>query len=531
MKNITIILLLFALMYACHDPYEDQITPAYEFYPAATYMSMDSTFSVWVDLLKYTNLYNTLNLSANYTCFVPDDEAMEAYLKTKGFTGVSDIPLEEAIYLVKYHTIPGTEYSQSLFDNGVLADTTATGDFLSIEIREGGLNAIYVNGEARIKQLDLDVTNGIIHVLEKVLSPVTETIWQKLDAPEYSLFKEAVSTSGYADLLNTITKSELNVTTGVTSLRKKYYTLFAVSNDRYAEFGIQSLTQLENYLLENSENSKTGSEELSRYIAYHILEQQVDFDALATFSGTSSSKNLETKAPNELINVSVNGEFLYLNQDTASGTFTTIVEENISCKNGVIHNLSAPLTVITPPITTVIWELTDYSDLASLFSNVYRKSTVSSTSTSYISPGDVTCYDWAAIPSSNNDHAVAYLVANKNDAVRYEMVNYDCIYLDLGLYGWIDMESPALIKGNYTVNVSFYSLAAPSEYGKFLLILDGEYFGSEISTHGRSATKTQNVKVKVGEVAFSETATHSFRILAGDDIGFYIDYIEFKPVN
>ncbi|MBN1925644.1 MAG: fasciclin domain-containing protein [Prolixibacteraceae bacterium] len=528
-KGILVILLL-ALLFCCIDPYEDQITPAYEYYPAATYMSLDSAnFSYWVALLKYTDLYNTMNLSANYTCFVPGNQAMEKFLSEKGYSGVGDIPFESAIHLVKYHTIPGAEYSQSLFDNGVLADTTATGDFLSIEIREGGLNALYVNGEARIEQLDLDVTNGIIHVLDKVLTPITETLWEKINTSDYSIFKQAVESSGYNEMLNTISATETNPVTGIETIRKKYFTLFAVSDAQYAEYGINSLSGLEAYLLEHTPDAGTASDELIRYIGYHILSQQIDFDALATFSGTSTSKNLETLAPNELINVSVEGENLYLNLDTALATFTSIIEENISCKNGIIHGLSAPLTVVTPPVTKVTWELTDYSDLASLFSNIYRKSTVSGTTGEYIAPGEVTCYEWDAIPSSNNDHAVAYVVANKNDAVLFEMINYDCLYLDLGLYGWIDMVSLAVIKGTYSVIIRYYSIASAVEAGKLLMILDGNYFGSEIATHGRSDTKTQNVIDTLGVVTFDETSTHHLRILAGDDTGLYLDYIEFEP--
>lgn len=531
MKKYLNIIILLAFIYACKDPYQENITPAYEYYPIATYMAMDSSFSQWVGLLQYTSLFNTMNLSADYTCFVPDDDAMNAYLQEKGVSAVDKLPLDEAIYLVKYHTIPGTEYSQSLFNNGVLADTTATGDYLSIEIREGGLNAIYVNGEARIKHPDVEATNGVIHVIDKVLTPVTQTIWEKTDAPAYTIFSEAVQKTGYAEMLNTIYQNESNGETGVVTRRKKYYTLFVVSDEIYKNYGITSVAGLAASLGETGSDYTSTSNALNRYVAYHILDQQLDFAALATFSDDATSKNIETVAPNELINISENNDELYINYDDETGTYATILVENISAKNGVIHEVSSPMTIITPPVTTVIWELTDYSDVASLFPDIYRKSTVPSTTTEYIEPGAVSCYSWAAIPSSFNDNSVAYMVAYKNDAVRYEMVNYDCLYLSLGLYGWIEMESPAIIKGTYKVEVSFYSIAATSESGKFLVIMDGNYLGSEIVTHGLSSTKSSIVKKTIGEVTFDETTTHTFRLLAGDDTGIYIDYIEFEPVN
>ena len=530
MRKYKLIVSLFALLNACVDPYQDNIAPAYDNYPVSTLMEIDSTYTQWVALLKYTDLFNTMNLSANYTCFVASDAAMYNYFNEKGISTVNDIPIAEAIYLVKYHTIPGKEYIQSIFDNGVLPDTTATGDYLSIEIRDGGLNSIFVNSEARIEKLDINATNGVIHVLDKVLTPVTETIWQKLAAPNYSIFKEAVELSAYAENLNTISQTETNTITGITKLSKKYYTLFAVTNEVYNSFGIYNVSDLQNYIKENSEDETDGINALNLYVAYHILNQSLDFGSLATFPENVYSRNMQTLAANRLINFSADGENLYLNKAKAGNTFTNIVNRNINAKNGVIHNVSTPLTIMQPPVTTVTWELTDYSELASRFANIYRKSTVTTTVGGYFTPGDVSCYVWDAIPASNNDNSVAYIVANKNDAVLFEMVNYDCLMLDLGLYGWIEMESPAIIKGTYNMSVSFYSIASNIESGKFLNILDGNYVGSEITTHGLSTTKTQIVSKMISEVTFDETKTHKLRILAGDDRQVFIDYIRFEPV-
>ena len=530
MNKLAIITLLFALLYACVDPYENNITPAYEQYPIATYMQIDSSYTQWVALLKYTDLFNTMNLGANYTCFVPTDSAMNLFLQQKGIGSVKELDFDQAVYLVKYHTIPGAKYPQSLFDNGVMADTTATGDYLSIDIRAGGLNSIYINEEARIKILDIEATNGIIHVIDKVLTPVTETIWQTIDNSAYSIFKEAVELTGYADLLNTTTVSQANSETGSSLHLKKYFTLFAVPDEIYQNYSITSVNDLINLVEETGNNYTEPDNMLNKYIAYHILNQQLDFAALATFNN-GTSKNIQTLATNELINISEGDEQLLINDVDSLGTYTTtIVKENVSTKNGVIHDVSTPMVIVSPPMTTVQWELTDYSDLASLFSTVYRKSTVTSTYGNYIVPGEVNCYKWAAIPSSNDEKSVAYLVANKNDAVAYEMVNYDCLYLDLGLYGWVEMQSPSIIKGTYTMKISYYSLAAATEVGKFLVIWDNNYIGSEISTHGKSTTKTQIAETTIGEVTFDETTTHTLRILAGDDRSIYLDYIEFIPV-
>jgi uncharacterized surface protein with fasciclin (FAS1) repeats len=522
--------LIMVMAFACVDPYESDITPTYEQYPIATYLDMDSTHTQWVRLLEYTDLFNTMNLSDNYTSFVPSEEGISRYLKKEGINSVEDIPIDEAIYLVKYHTIRGTQYSQSLFDNGILPDSTATGDYLSIEIREGGLNAIYINGEARISQLDIEATNGIIHILEDVITPITKTIYEEVSSGGYALFAEALEITGYSSLLNSIKVTEANTETGIKHSRKLYFTLFAVSDETYSNFGINSLNDLAAYVGETNTDYTQGSNGLNKYVAYHFIEQQLDFESLATFSDETQSKNLQTMAANEMINISVHDESLAINFNKTDSTFTSIVNENINTKNGVIHGVNSPMPVAIPPVTTVTWELTDYAGVASVASDIYRKSTLSSTQSYIFKPGETSCYVWEAIPASQNDNSVAYKIANKNDAILFEMVNHDCLSMNLGLYGWIEMESPTIIEGTYDINVSFYSIAASEEYGRFMTILDGEYIGSEITTHGLSNSKTQIVTKTIGQVTFDGTQTHTLRILAGDDEPFYIDYIEFEPV-
>lgn len=84
MKRIVILLATaFTLMWgACSDPYADQVFKDTDKMPAASYMEAnEAVYSSWVDLLKYTGLFNTVNLKLDYTCFVPDNEAMAKFLQ------------------------------------------------------------------------------------------------------------------------------------------------------------------------------------------------------------------------------------------------------------------------------------------------------------------------------------------------------------------------------------------------------------------------------------------------------------------
>ena len=111
--------------------------------PAASYMEANSsTYSLWVDLLNYTGLFNTVNLKMDYTCFVPDNDAMSAFLQKKGISSVQGLNKEEAANLVRYHTIASLQYTSSDFSDGMFPDSTASGDYLSLDMRDGGLEAM-----------------------------------------------------------------------------------------------------------------------------------------------------------------------------------------------------------------------------------------------------------------------------------------------------------------------------------------------------------------------------------------------------
>ncbi len=526
MRKISILIsVLLIALYSCVDPFEGEITPAFEGLPVANLLAKDTTgtYTQWVKILENTDLFNTMNLDDNYTCFVPNDSAVQNYLQKNNWMSVDEIPVATAKYLVKYHTIRGKVIEQSLFDNGAIADTTATGDQLTIQIRGGGLNAIYVNGEAHIHKFDIKATNGIIHELDDVITPVTETIWEMMEKNGYSIIKEAISLTGYSQTLNTVFVNETNPNTGVAVQKKMSYTFFAVSDQVFSQKGIQSLADLCNVLGEpNTEYTNPGNK-LNQYVAYHILAQQLDYNSLSTFPSASSAQNIQTMAANQLINVSLVSDNIVINSNIS------FVKYNVTTKNGVLHEINDLMVVKTPPQVNVSWELTDFSDLAALFTG-YRK-LGESTSTSYISKGDISSINWEAIPSDNNNVAVGYLIRGKSDETYSQLVNYDAIVLNLGTYGWAEFTSPTIIAGKYNVSIFYLSRAAVTPNGKISAVLDGNPLGSEIATHGASAIKTEMRSANLGVVSFNETTTHKFKLLASDNASTVIDYIKFEPVN
>ncbi len=522
-KIIYIIAITIAALYSCTDPYAADSTYLKDTgaLPAASYMERTDSLNVsmWVDLLKYTDLYNTLNLAANYTCFVPDNNAMQAYLTKKGVTKVTDLNINDAKTLVKYHTIKGAAYSAISFEEGVISDTTATGDYLSTSFAENG-GSVILNLEATITKT-VKTNNAYVHILNAALTPVTETIWDKLQSNNFSIFRQAVEATGYKDKLNTVSETINNIA------YKYHYTLLAVPDSIFKANKINDFATLKDSLKAGSDYT-ASTNALNLYMGYHLFNQQTSYASLAyfTLTDTKRSKNYSTMATDQLLNISEVSKVLYANYNTTTKTGVKFLAVNRNCKNGVVHVVDGVMPVKVPKATTIQWEFTDYSIMSSLLPK-YRISGLTSDYTYQLSSDLFTCYKWQSVPDTKP--GLTYAIANKNNAVPYKALNYDYLRLNLGTYGWVEMTTPTIVAGTYKVTIEHYNPLAAQAQGKIWFIIDGAYFGSQIATQGASKTANQFLKTSVGTITFTTSTKHKVRILAADNFSSDLDCLTFTP--
>lgn len=520
-------LMLLIGLGACEDPYQDSTFTAYEDLPISLLLeSQPERFSLWVELMQHGDMYNTLNLKDSYTVFVPSNEGMQQYLEENNWDKVSDMSPEDAAYLVKYHTIHSALISQSQFENGVINDRNATDDNLSIEFREGGLNAIYVNGLSRISELDVVATNGIVHVLEEVLVPVRATIWDKIQADRFSIFREAVQLTGQADLLHTITEEGLDSQGNPVQYRIRM-TAFAVPNEVYAAHGINSLGDLVTVLGVEDEGYLESSNKLNQYISYHLLSQLRSFSDLGEFPEGETAKNINTLASNEVINISDQAGQLVLNFDRESEEGVGFMEPNVNCKNGVVHIMDSWMPLFTPEQVTVLWDLTDYADLQALCDQ-YQNSSLNSTYTRTINQEEVSCYRWKSTPEFRSN-VVSYRNNRGADGIWYQdALNHDHLRLDLGPSGWIEMDTPVLIKGSYEVTMVYLSYTKSSNTGYLQCSMDGKRLGSQWPVSNSKYDRKLERRM-TSSFTFEETKSHTLRIVAVDGELLTLDHIRFTP--
>jgi uncharacterized surface protein with fasciclin (FAS1) repeats len=110
-------------------------------------------------------LLETLDGNRQFTVFAPTDAAFEELFGILGVDGVDEIPLDTLTAVLLYHVAPGERFSGDV----VAAERIRTlqRGFIEPSVVAG---VAYVD-DAAIVAADIDVANGVIHVIDAVLLP------------------------------------------------------------------------------------------------------------------------------------------------------------------------------------------------------------------------------------------------------------------------------------------------------------------------------------------------------------------------
>lgn len=102
----------------------------------------------------------------NLTVFAPTDAAFEDLYTSLGVSGVDEIDVDLLTDVLLYHVVPSRAFSQDLRD-GASLPTLLEGNNLSVD-----LPGLMINESELVpSMLNIHATNGVIHVIDKVLVP------------------------------------------------------------------------------------------------------------------------------------------------------------------------------------------------------------------------------------------------------------------------------------------------------------------------------------------------------------------------
>ena len=139
------------------------VTPTQNITKTAASLPQVSTL---VALLKQAKLANALAAKGPYTVFAPTNAAF-AKLPPATLTALKDDPARLKKVLL-YHVVKGDVRAAQVVKLDGKSARTLEGQRVSIDVRGGG---VFLNNTVRVTKTDVIATNGVIHVINKVLVP------------------------------------------------------------------------------------------------------------------------------------------------------------------------------------------------------------------------------------------------------------------------------------------------------------------------------------------------------------------------
>ena len=277
-------------------------------------------FTTLVAALEATGLDETLDdLTTSYTVFAPTDDAFALLGEETINSLLADTDTLSSI--LTYHVIAGRVDAQTAI--GLAGSTVETVNGQNIALSLNGENLL-VN-TSTVTMTDIVTDNGIIHVIDAVLTPKTvpET------APTNNIIETAQQAGNFSTLLAALDAASL---TSALADESSEFTVFAPTDAAFEAIGSNFL----NTLLANPTV-------LADILKQHVLVGSVDSVTAMSLNGQSA----ETLLGNTL-QVAINAETNMLSFGGAN-----IVVKDIMTTNGVIHVIdSVIISDVTLPQST-----------------------------------------------------------------------------------------------------------------------------------------------------------------------------------
>lgn len=208
LKQIALCLFLAAMTSSCDDSIKDVGGAEQNYNAAFGLIEANTNLSLFAKAVELADLKSTLNTTDDYTYFVPNDVAINAYLVANGYVnglGYPDINLvsiSDLKQLVLSHVVKGAKKRVGKL-TGVEADYLETGELVTmanavnpdlylLTVNVSIVDNVYVlkvNGSDKpAPGLDYYGTNGFVNVLDNVISltppaPVITGLSQVLASP------------------------------------------------------------------------------------------------------------------------------------------------------------------------------------------------------------------------------------------------------------------------------------------------------------------------------------------------------------
>ena len=286
------------------------LTPPADMKDIPTIASETGIHTALVAALSQAGLVEALQADGPFTVFAPTDQAFtDAGIDLASFNDdESNATLAD---ILTYHVYSGAVQSSAVTDG--LTVEMLNGDNASFAVVDG---IVSIEG-ATVTTADVIASNGVIHIIDKVLMPPADTP----DEPANDIPAVASGTGVHTVLVDAIVQAGLLQTLQADGP----YTIFAPTDQAFVDAGI-SLSDFD---------GEEGAAALANVLAYHVTMGAVTSDAL-------SDGMFVTMLNQEQVRIGVNPGGVIVND-------ASVTTADVMASNGVIHVIDKVLMPPTAP--------------------------------------------------------------------------------------------------------------------------------------------------------------------------------------
>lgn len=307
---VLLLSILSSFVFVSCDNDDDDVTPQL---PNIVEFAQDNDdFDLLVDAVVKAELVDVLSSDGPFTLFAPTDAALQAFLTAAGTNTIENTPKEVLVQVLTNHVIAGELGSGDL--NTAYYSTLSSTDFgtdVNAFMYVNTDNGVTINGESSVAQADVEVSNGVIHVIDAVISPPTVVTFATAD-PNFSSLAAALTAPG-------LSTDFVNVLSG-----DGPFTVFAPTNAAFQA------------LLDSNPDWNTVSdiptETLEAVLLYHVSNGNVRSGDLSDEMEVTTLSNNATFQ----IDLDQDPPMIMAGQNTAG-----IVVTDVQTQNGVIHVINS----------------------------------------------------------------------------------------------------------------------------------------------------------------------------------------------
>ncbi|MEM6966041.1 MAG: fasciclin domain-containing protein [Bacteroidota bacterium] len=268
-------------------------------------------FSILVDALIKADLVTTIN-NGTYTVFAPTNAAFNQFFQDMNASGLDDFSKEELAPILLYHVVGGEVRSTGL-SSGYVGTASLGPNDQPIKLKVDVGTDVRLDNDSKVETPDVAATNGVIHIINKVLTPP-------------NVVDIALENDNFSILVQALTRSDLDFDFVGFLSGDGPFTVFAPTNDAFAT------------LLNDNPDWDTLDDidkaTLDAVLKYHVISGN-NFESTSLSNGTSVPT---AKGDNITINTT-NG----VTVTDANGGVATVELPDVQGINGVVHVINRVL--------------------------------------------------------------------------------------------------------------------------------------------------------------------------------------------